>query len=169
MLFLFVSLTLSKNAPSYTTITASKFMQMQFEINSGKNDTYSVKADSYNVNNDHHYVLRDKGDNETGIDYTFYRILGTAEEIAILKSNFQMINDSETNISDLTGNISFIVLEKSASYYQMSTFWVNIVVWIIFIAFALGGYLIWHCDDYSKDPNNSLLFVTEGNRIVSGE
>ena len=159
------------SAPSYTTISVSEFYQNQFQLNTQSNTSYALNSSLYNESKTV-YVIRETGEREDGSNYTFYKVTGTTQELAELKAALNLITDPTSNISDYVDQgytINFLVLEKEASFSQMSTFWVNIVVWIIFIAAALSGYLIWHFDNYSKDPRNSLLFVTEGNRIVTGE
>ncbi|KAH0791633.1 hypothetical protein GPJ56_004480 [Histomonas meleagridis] len=143
---------------------------MQYQMNT-QSQQYAVETSSYNINKTV-YVMRDSGEREDGSNYTFYKVTGTTQELAELRASLNSIVDPVSNISqyaDQGYTVKFFFLEKAASFSQMSTFWVNIVVWIIFIAAALSGYLIWHFDNYSKDPKNSLLFVTEGNRIVTGE
>ncbi|KAH0792563.1 hypothetical protein GPJ56_003548 [Histomonas meleagridis] len=160
----------SLTAPKYITISVSDFYQMEYEMNT-QGTSYAVEPSNYNINKTV-YVMRESGEREDGSNYTSYKVTGTTQELAELRASLNLISDPISNISDYTQQgytVKFIFLEKAASFSQMSTFWVNIVVWIIFIAAALSGYLIWHFDNYSKDPRNSLLFVTEGNRIVTGE
>lgn len=115
---------------------------------------------------DYQYVFREKGDIETGQNRIFYRVIGTPAEIEKLNA---FVSYAQLPVNASTDKTIFVMLTKRADYYQLSTFWVTIICVIIFLAAAITAYTLWHCDRYDLDPNNSLLFVTEGSRIVNGE
>ena len=56
----------------------------------------------------------------------------------------------------------------SANRYDVMTFWVPFVVCILTGLTLLGAYLMWSCDKYENDPVNSLMFATEGQKLVRG-
>jgi hypothetical protein len=112
-------------------------------------------------------VFREAGDGETGVN--FWQVYGRPKQIAELKAAFDPVLTNASIANESFSDYAFVVFKSEADWYDLSTFWVTIVVVIIFLSFVIAAFVVWHCDDYSKDPQNSLLFVTEGNRIVTGE
>lgn len=136
------------------------------------NSTTPKKASEINYENCKlTFVVREIGDNETGDGYQFYDVSGTKEQLAAFKASAQyMTRIDDKNISDINDSkeIVFVQFTNEATYAQEAVFWVVIVTFVIFIGFVLSSLIIWHTDRYDLDPANSLLFVTEGNTIVSG-
>ena len=52
--------------------------------------------------------------------------------------------------------------------YDIMTFWVPFVVCILTGVTLFGAYVLWSCDKYENDPANSLMFATEGQKLVRG-
>jgi hypothetical protein len=152
-------------APTYIPISAKDFLSLVW----GLNQTANFSPDDYINQPAASYIVREAGEPTTGYNETFYRVSGTPAEVAQLSSFVTPIYDTDTNISDLTPPYAFVVLVKEPSFNQMSTFWVTVIVVIVGLVFFIGSLLIWGTDEYAKDPVNSLLFVTDGNRIVTGE
>ena len=136
----------------------------------------SIRANDYvkDLPQERYYVLRQIGDREGGTGYTYYDVQGTPQEIAETKSMLKDMQTRNDTLSDILAsnvpreNIVFVQFTNKASYYQVAVFWVVIVSFIIFIGGVASGLLIWHFDRYDLDPDNALLFVTEGNSIVTG-
>jgi hypothetical protein len=159
---------------SYDRRTAASFSQLLWDVTSG-NSTGHVNLTQYLAQNvtllNSTYVVRDKGDKITIGTSKYYYVYGTPEEIAALNATlkpiyrnstvFPIVAPSDTNV--------FVILKVEASNSQTMLFWVNIVVWILFLGFVISAITLWHSDNYAKDPANSLLFVTDGNRLVTGE
>jgi hypothetical protein len=138
----------------------------------------SLSLDDYNADSDrvskYCYVVRSAGEPTSGWNYTYFYVTGTKQEIAELNASIASIFNNREEIGDCekengSAPVAFVILKAEASEAQVMTFWVNIVVWVIFIGFALAAFLLWHSDNYAKDPLYSLLFVTDGNRLVTGE
>ena len=69
--------------------------------------------------------MRDFGEKEDGSNYTFYKVTGTTQELEELRAVLNLVTDPILNISNYTDqgyNVNFLVLEKDASFSQMSTF-----------------------------------------------
>ena len=116
-----------------------------------------------------YFIVREQGDITTGDNYTFYDVSGTKEEMAAFIAAAKMMPNINKEIKDLTGKeIVFVQFTNEATYKQEAVFWVVIVTFIIFIGGVLSSLILWHTDRYDLDTANSLLFVTEGNTIVSG-
>ena len=157
-------------APTFTHVTVSEFANQIWQQSAGDVTHVSLGKYSDGPANETYYVVRQGGELPTGWNYTYYYVSGTKEEIAILNTSLSVVLDEATNISSLpTANVVFLMLKPKASDNQASLFWINIIVWLFLIGGALTALLLWHCDNYAKDPANSLLFVTDGSRIVSGE
>ena len=157
---------------AYTRISVTEFLDHVWNISS--NGAHNVAAGEYfqDAPNNTCYVVREKGEAIITHNYTYYYVYGTKKEIALLTKQLEPLVDNETTIEEMHRDgcdISFVILKAEASEYQQSVFWINIVVWAIILAGVLTGLLLWHCDNYAKDPGNSLLFVTDGNRIVTGQ
>ena len=157
---------------AYTRISVTEFLDHVWNINS--DEAHNVAATDYfkEPPNNTCYVIREKGERIITHNYTYYYVYGTKKEIALLTKQFEPLIDNETTIEAMHSEgceINFVILKAEASEYQQSVFWINIVVWAIILAGVLTGLLLWHCDNYAKDPGNSLLFVTDGNRIVTGQ
>jgi len=126
----------------------------------------NLALDTYVKNPSMTFVVKESGVPLPDVNVTqYYSVTGTPKEIAVLQALVTPVNATD----DDQAPIYVVRWAKAPSNVQMSTFWVNIVVWIMFIGATLSAFLIWHCDDYGKDPLNSLLFVTDGSRIVNGE
>jgi hypothetical protein len=158
---------ISSRAPAYTTISASDFSSLVWNLNGSAN----FGAASYVNRENFSFVVREPGEPTTGYNHTFYRVIGTPAEIAGVDAAAIRIYDDSTDIANWTTDTpyAFIVFVKQPSFDQMSTFWVTLIVVIVGLVFFLGSLLIWGTDEYAKDPVNSLLFVTDGNRLVTGE
>ena len=157
-------------APTYTRVSAAEFQQLVWKLKSG--DKTNVAAAEYFAAPaaETYFVVREAGEVPTGWNSTFYYVYGTKEEIALLKEQTARVTDSETSMEDIpTGKFVFARFEAEASEYQQSVFWINIVVWGMILSGVVTGLVLWACDGYAKDPANSLLFVTDGNRLVTGE
>lgn len=155
--------------PHYINIDVDRFLLDIVNNTFGEqNPSMSLKnyIGTFDKPGEYQYVFREKGNIETGQNRIFYRVIGTPAEIEKLNA-FVAYATVSVNVSD--DKTIFVMLTKRANYYQLSTFWVTIICIIIFLAAAITAYTLWHCDRYDLDPNNSLLFVTEGSRIVNGE
>ena len=157
---------------AYTRISVSDFLDLVWTISSNGDENVAASDYFKEPENCTRYLVREKGEAITTHNYTYYYVYGTKKEIALLTKQLEPIVDNETTIEEMHRDgcdISFVILKAEASQYQQSVFWINIVVWAIILAGVLTGLLLWHCDNYAKDPGNSLLFVTDGNRIVTGQ
>ena len=157
---------------AYTRISVSDFLDQVWTISSNGDENVAASDYFKDPENCTRYLVREKGEAITTHNYTYYYVYGTKKEIALLTKQLEPIVDNETTIEEMHRDgcdISFVILKAEASQYQQSVFWINIVVWAIILAGVLTGLLLWHCDNYAKDPGNSLLFVTDGNRIVTGQ
>lgn len=136
----------------------------------GLNGTEPVKASELTSEKfGKYFIVREQGDTATGDNYTFYDVSGTKEEMAAFIAAAKMMPNISNEIKNLTGKeIVFVQFTNEATYKQEAVFWVVIVTFIIFIGGVLSSLILWHTDRYDLDPANSLLFVTEGNTIVSG-
>jgi hypothetical protein len=167
-LFLFVAGVLC-HAPRYERINVSQF-RLRLQVFNG-----STTIDEYKKEEKEkpYLIFRDPGDMENMGPETenlsiYWEVYGQPKEIEALKANFLHEEGHTVNTSHPL-DYRFVVLKSEADWHQLSTFWVTLIVFLIFIGFAASALILWHCDKYSKDPQNSLLFVTEGNRIVTGE
>lgn len=158
-------------APTYTRVSVSEFEKMIWQMKAA--DVNHVSANQYFSagGNQTYFVIREAGEIPTGWNSTFYYVYGTKAEIALLKEQTAVVTDNSTNIESLPAgsNVVFARFEAEANEYQLSVFWINIVVWAMIIGGVVTGLTLWHTDGYAKDPANSLLFVTDGNRLVTGE
>jgi hypothetical protein len=163
-------------APNYTRTTVAAFSTALW-ANISNTPAASLTLDQYQSGTGaavpgYCYVVRSDGEPTSGWNYTYYYVTGTKAEIAALNASITPILNATEEIRDCVNrnaSVAFVILKSVASEDQTMTFWVNIVVWILFIGFAVSAFLIWHTDNYPKDPRNSLLFVTDGNRLVTGE
>jgi len=157
-------------APNYTRITVPAFLENVWKSggaegpNANATEYFERKGLTY-------YVQRTAGEVPTGWNTTFYYVYGTKEEIAALKATADPVIDANMSIADATtkGTVLFVIFKEVSSLDQLSIFWINVVAWLIILAALLTGFTLWAKDDYAKNPANSLLFVTDGNRIATGE
>ncbi len=97
----------------------------------------------------------------------YYEVVDTPEKINKFEEYYdncaEYINQTQFNESYIEGTEKFyyVRLTKSADYYQLSTFWVTMIVCLLTVATIITATLLWHCDHYDKDPANALLFVQE--------
>jgi hypothetical protein len=157
------------DVPTYTRINASSFLDLIWRSNG--DSSANVPADAYSHDNGTFFVVRAPGDTNTGSNYTFYYVAGTPQEIAAVKAVLPapVVNLTIENATAAGAKVYFVLFANEPSFNQLSTFWVSLVVVILGLVFAIGSIVIWGTDNYAKDPANSLLFVTDGNRIVTGE
>ncbi|OHT12542.1 hypothetical protein TRFO_17592 [Tritrichomonas foetus] len=156
--------------PKYTTVSVANAYEFMYSTN---NWTDTITAEQYSKVPNSYFILRQPGDLDDGFGADgFFEITGTPQEIAEFRANAavmtQVTNKTFQQLKSEGSSVYVVELKKSATYAQAATFWVTIVFFIIFIGGVASGLLIWHYDRYDLDPANSLLFVTEGNLIVSG-
>ena len=108
-----------------------------------------------------YYILREDKD----LNATDLIIQDTPENINQLKANFSQVT-FDGNITE-ENPVVFVQLQKSASYSQMSTFWVSFISILILVVFGTTALLIWHFDRYDLDPANALLFISEAHKDTS--
>ena len=170
-MFLFFGMSLCFQG-AFTRISAGDFREMLWNMSSEEATNQDASTYFSAEIPKECFVVREKGEMITTHNYTYYYVYGTKAEIALLTKQIELITDNETTIEEMRDqgcNITFVIPKAEASEYQISVFWITLIVCIIGVAGLLTGFLLWHCDDYSKDPANSLLFVTDGNRIVTGQ
>lgn len=158
------------SVPNIESISIEKLYEIMYEP-FGLNGTNPTPASKTTTPSEKiYFVIRQRGDVESGEGYKFYNVKGTKEQIAALRASNENNELSDENVTTLneTNRVIFIELTNEATYAQEAVFWVVIVTFVIFIGFVLSSLIIWHTDRYDLDPANSLLFVTEGNTIVSG-
>lgn len=159
-------------APTYTRVTVSEFEKMIWQMKAA--DVNHVSASDYfntPANPETYFVVREAGEIPTGWNSTFYYVYGTKAEIALLKEQTAIVTDNETSMESFPTGTKFVFarFEAESDQYQLSLFWINIIVWAMIIGGVATALTLWHTDGYAKDPANSLLFVTDGNRLVTGE
>jgi hypothetical protein len=156
----------------YKTISVSDFASIIWKDAIDNGTALNVQlADYLGFAAKGYFVIPDAGDNiPFSHNYTYYRITGTPKEIAEARKLANPIQGPNGTAPLPEGRKVYIVrFVKEASYTQLSTFWVTLVISLLVVGAMLTAFLLWHCDPYAKDPANSLLFVTDGNRIVTGE
>ena len=115
--------------------------------------------------------------NLTGKNIT--TIFMTPSEYDFCKDNLDLINESSILPTDEVKYVKIIKRHRRAkmaayAYESQSTsrnvgsFWIPFVICIVSALTLLGSYLLWACDRYENEPANSLIFATEGQKLVSG-
>jgi hypothetical protein len=158
--------------PLYKTISVSDFASIIWKDATGNGTDLNVQLTEYlGAAPRGYFVIPDAGDNiPFNHNYSYYRITGTPKEIAEARNLANPIHEPNGTVPLPKDRTVYVVrFVKEASYTQLSTFWVTLVISLLVVGAMLTAFLLWHCDPYAKDPANSLLFVTDGNRIVTGE
>ena len=94
-------------------------------------------------------------------------VRGSESEISYLQRAYI----TEAASSEDSQETQLVALEADPTQsddMKVAEFWDILIIAIVFVGAAVFSYLFWHCDKYDQDPQNSLLFATEGTRIVSG-
>jgi hypothetical protein len=177
MLFLLTILSTSAPtgvyAPLYTRVTAANFSSILWNSVTNGTSAANLPLNTYtSILPNLTYVVRSRGEKLSGWNYTYYYVYGTPAEIAALNATLTPLYNGSALVDPLVhneNNTAFVILQTEASDSQTMLFWANIVVWLLFLGFVAASLIVWHTDNYAKDPANSLLFVTDGNRIVTGE
>ena len=103
----------------------------------------------------------------------------TPSEKQSFANGLTLINSTDVQDTDSVYYIKVIEKHrraKMAHYVEdgiadardIGTFWIPFVVCILTALTLLGAYIMWSCDRYENDPANSLMFATEGQKLVSG-
>lgn len=158
------------SVPNIKSISIEKLYEDMYKCYGLTNSSIPLKASDLKTCNIA-FVLRETGDIESGDGYTFYDVSGTKEQLAAFQASAQYMQKYDDTLNTSFNNsheVIFVQFTREATYAQEAVFWVVIVTFVIFIGFVLSSLILWHTDRYDLDPANSLLFVTEGNTIVSG-
>lgn len=171
MFLLFFTTSILSAQPTIQSIPISQLYEIMYK---DSNLTSVQTVDDFisaTINKPTYFVYREQGDTIVGDNFTWYDAYGTPQEVndfmTVAQGTPQQEGKSVRELAE-NGNVIFIRITKSATYAQEAVFWVVIVFFIIFIGGVTSSLLIWHLDRYDLDPANSLLYVTEGNLIVSG-
>jgi hypothetical protein len=159
----------------YSKISVSDFNSKIWEDAANTSASNVLVNDYVDASRNGCFVVRDPGENiPYNSSYLYYHVVGTPKEIAEAKmlanatSGWKWTKLDHPD-SHRCGNISIVRFDSEASYIQLSTFWISLIPSLLVVGAMLTAFLLWHFDPYAKDPVNSLLFVTDGNRIVTGE
>lgn len=156
-------LLLSQVTCNTTTLTVGEFYQFAVKEALGEKKSLSPKdyADAFPK-----FVVIQTADGPYPSRYKTVKVIGEPTEIENIK---QLVSTNHTAPDENLIYVSFHKQRKEATYSQQGLLFIPIIAIVILLAAALYAIIMWLRDDYAHDPANSLLFVTEGSRIISGQ
>ena len=113
------------------------------------------------------FNLTEVTDNYFTENETYYIVTMTPNQ----QKDFEKYNQKDKNLNPSSNvyKVKLITKYPIPSDVEMSNFWIILIVILLGISFLSFGFYIWATDDYPNDPQNSLIFATDGQKLVKGD
>lgn len=153
MFFLFYSVLVASG-----NVTEYRYEQfLENVLFGGKHDIDTYKKQYY-------IQLRQPADRDMS-NYSYYIVYADANQ-------YQLFSKIATPVNETSGDdVIYVQLEQSKPKPPISlvgNFWFPFFSCMFAGLSLFAAYILWVKDDYTNAPENSLIFATEGQKLVSG-